>query len=527
MYKILMTYKSQEGLERLRANKDFSLSVATGLSPEVIKKEIADCDALLVRSEIKVTPEIMAAAPKLKFIGRAGTGVDNIDVGEATRRGIVVTNVPSGNTISAAEHTIGLLLALVRNICSGNNSLKNHQWDRKKLIGTELAGKTLGIIGLGKIGREVARRLRSFEMRVLAYDPYLVRDSLGDSEIKIVGLDELLGNSDVITLHTPFNEQTKNLINKDTISRMKDGVILINCARGPLINEPDVLSALESGKIKGVALDVFAQEPPEDFSLIDNEKVIVTPHLAASTAEAQIKIAREMAEMLIDYFTRGIIRNAVNMPALDLATYSEMLPYIQLSEKMGLFVSQVIAGGIGELEMEFSGKVCDYHTSILVSGGLVGLLKTVLDIPINLVNAQAIARERAIKFQETRLGEARDYTNFIRMKVKSADSVMTIAGTVFANQDLRLVEIQGRKIDLQPRGGILYLVNTDKPGILGKIGTLLGQNNINIAGLELGRDKPGGQAITLISVDSRVGNRILQQLTEIEGIELARYLELG
>jgi len=315
MYKILMTYNNVEGLDSLFSNKEFKIDMCNKPSPEEFKRLVKDCDGLLIRSEVKVTAEIIESANKLKFIGRAGTGVDNIDKALATKKGIVIANVPGGNTISAVEHTIGLMLSLARNIPEAYKSLKNKKWTRKNFMGTELFGKTLGLIGLGRIGTEVAKRMRAFGMRIIAYDPFINSDLAKNNEIEIkMNIDEVYRDADYISIHSPLNDSTRGMINSDAIKKMKDGVRIINCARGPIINEKDLCYAVKSGKVKGVALDVFTKEPPEDWTIIDMENVIVTPHIAASTEEAQVRIAQEMSGVIIDFFTKNIIRNAINTP---------------------------------------------------------------------------------------------------------------------------------------------------------------------------------------------------------------------
>ncbi|MDR3243315.1 MAG: phosphoglycerate dehydrogenase [Elusimicrobiota bacterium] len=526
MYKILMTYDSMEGLEELLANKEFKIEVHAKPSVEEFKKLIKDYDALLIRSEVKVTADIIAAAEKLKFIGRAGTGVDNVDKAAATQKGIVVANVPGGNTISAAEHTIGLMLSLARNIPDAHKSLKSKKWDRKDFMGTELLGKTLGLIGLGRIGMEVAKRMLAFGMKIIAYDPFANESFAKGYGIELKSFDEVLKEADYISLHSPLNDDTRGMINAQAISKMKDGVRIVNCARGPIINETDLAQAIKDGKVKGAALDVFAKEPPEDWTIIDCEGSITTPHLAASTEEAQVKIAQEMSEVIIDYFTKGLIRNAVNVPTVDWETYKKMAPYIELAEKLGSFQGQTLEGAIEAIELQYCGNIASFSTNPMTVAYLQGLLSHILHTKVNLVNATVFAKERDIKITEQKLHDAQDYASLIVAKLKTDKREFQISATLFSAANQRIVNINGLSVDVIPSGSMILVANDDKPGLIGKIGEVLGAANINIGGMNLGRQKIGGQALSIIEVDEKISPAVIEKLLKINGVKKAQYVAL-
>ncbi|MDR3256650.1 MAG: phosphoglycerate dehydrogenase [Endomicrobium sp.] len=526
MYKILMTYDSIEGLDTLLSNKDFKIELHNKPTPEEFKTLIKDYDGLLIRSEVKVTADIIAVADKLKFIGRAGTGVDNVDKTAATQKGIVVANVPGGNTISAAEHTIGLMLSLARNIPEAHKSLKNKKWDRKNFVGTELLGKTLGLIGLGRIGNEVAKRMLAFGMKVIAYDPFVNADIARSNGIKLKTIDDVFGQADYISIHSPLNESTKEIINADAIKKMKDGVRIINCARGPIVNEKDLSNALKSGKVKGAALDVFSKEPPEDWTIVETDNVVVTPHLAASTEEAQVKIAQEMSEVIVDFFTKGLIRNAINVPTVDWETYKKMMPYVELASKIGSFQGQITEGGIQEIEVSYCGTLTNFNTSSLTVAYLQGLLSPILDIKINFVNAPVIAKERGIKIKETTIHDAQDYSGLIVAEVKTDKGKISVSGTLFSDKNPRIVNINSLNVDIVPADGKILIINDDKPGVVGNVGVVLGDNNVNIAGMNVGRKTIGGEALTIIEVDSTVSNEIIEKLSKVQGVKKVKYVAL-
>lgn len=530
MHKILMTYKNTEGLEKLLSHSELKVEIHAKPSPEKFIELIRDYDGLLIRSEVKVTKDVIEQAKNLKVVLRAGTGVDNVDIPTATQKGIVVMNVPGGNTISACEHTIALLLALSRNIPQAQSSMKSKLWEKEKFTGTEVQGKTLGLIGLGRIGREVAKRALAFEMKVVAHDPYVTDDYAKSIGVILVSLDELYAQADYISLHTLLNEQTKHLIGSQAISRMKKGVRIINCARGGIIDEKALYEGLKSGYVKAAALDVFEKEPlPGDSPLLELGNVILTPHLGASTEEAQIKIATECSDMLIDFFTKGIVRNAVNIPQIDIDSYHKLKPYLDLTERMGGLQSQIIDGRIKEIEITYSGDVSSLNTMIITLAFLKGLLTPILDIRVNFVNAMHLAKERGIKVKETKATDSENYTSLISSTINSdIPSVRpsTIDGTLFAHRYPRIVNINDLDVDVVPAGCMIVLENMDKPGVIGKVGTILGGAGINIASMQVGRKTVGGEAITIINIDNRPAEDTLNKISKIDGVTKVKFVQL-
>jgi len=526
MYKILMTYDNTEGLDALLKNPEFKVEIHNKPTPEKFKELIGDYDGLMIRSEVKVTPEIVEAGKKLKFIGRAGTGVDNVDIPSATQKGIVVANVPGGNTISAAEHAIGLMLAMARNIPQAYASLKAKEWKRANFVGTELQGKVLGLVGLGRIGREVAHRMLAFGMTVIAYDPFVNAEFTKSLGIEVKSLDEVYQQSDYISIHSPLNDTTRGMINAEALKKMKQGVRIVNCARGGIIDEKALSEAIKSGHVKGAAIDVFPKEPPVDWTIIETEGVIVTPHLAASTEEAQVKIAVELSDVVVDFFTKGVIRNAVNVPTLDWETYKKLEPYIKLSEKIGSFQGQSVEGGISEIKITFAGEISKYSTNPLLVAYLKGLLTPILDIKVNFVNAPVLAKERGIKITESKSEESEDFTSLISATVKTDKDSSSVSGTLFSHKNSRLVRLNKQSVDIVPSGCMLLVTNIDRPGIVGQVGMFLGKNNINIAGMQVSRQAEGGEATTIINIDTCVSTDVIKQITNLSGVNKVKYIEL-
>ncbi|OIO75392.1 MAG: phosphoglycerate dehydrogenase [Elusimicrobia bacterium CG1_02_37_114] len=529
MTKILMTYSSTEGMEKLLNNSEFKIDVHPKPSPEEYLKIVAgsDYDVLLLRSEVKVTSDIIKAGKNLKLIIRAGTGVDNIDSKTATEYGVIVMNVPGGNTISACEHTIAMMLALARNVPQASGLLKTGVWKKEKFLGTELQGKTLGVVGLGRIGREVAKRAQSFEMRIIGYDPFVSEDFAKTINIELKTLDELFAESDFITLHVPKSDSTKYMINSETIKKMKEGVRIINCARGGIIDEIALCEAIKSGYVKGAAIDVFEKEPaPPDHPLFKLDNVIVTPHLGASTEEAQVKIAQEVSDMILDFFTNNIVCNAINMPSIDRETYKKIKPYSDLLEKMGLLQAQLIEGGIKEILLQYNGEISRSNLSVLTLSYLKGLLSPILDIKVNFVNAGLLARERGIKIKEIKNEQAEDFTSLIDAKVITDSEQLNVCGTVFADQFPRIVNLRDLDVDVRPQGCMIILENADTPGIIGTVGTILGKNKINIANMQVGRRQSGGDAITIVNVDTCPSNQVIDEINKIKGVKKAKFVQL-
>jgi len=506
--------------------KNFKTVIKTKLGVDALKQEIADCDACVVRSSTKITKEVIAASQKLKVIGRAGVGLDNVDVAAASKKGVVVINTPGGNTISAAEHTFSLLMALARNIPQADSSLKKGEWERKKFIGVQILEKTIGIVGLGRIGTEVAKRAQVFGMKVIAYDPFLRAEKAAQLGVELVSMDEVLARADFLTLHMPLSVENKYMIGAKELNKMKKGARLINCARGGLVDEAALLGAIESGHIAGAALDVFESEPPKNSSLLALASVVATPHLGASTKEAQIAVAVDVAQSLTDFLMGRGVRNAVNVPAMDPEIYEQVWPYIQLAEKLGSLQAQLLAGQILQVDIRYHGQVADYDTTAMTLAVIKGLLTPILAENVNYVNASVLAKERGIKITESKSSSAAHYANLIQVVVRTDTKKIGVAGTLFTREDTRIVMIDDFNVEVVPEGYILLIGNKDVPGIIGQIGTLLGHNQINIAGMTLGRDKPGGRATTLLKIDSAISEQVMQEIRKAKNILDAKLIKL-
>ncbi|MDN5302577.1 MAG: D-3-phosphoglycerate dehydrogenase / 2-oxoglutarate reductase [Thermoanaerobacteraceae bacterium] len=509
---------AQEGIDIL--NQEYQVDVRTKLSEDELVEIIGSYDALVVRSATKVTAKIMENS-NLKVIGRAGVGVDNIDLEAATKKGILVVNAPEGNTTAASEHTIALLMALARNIPEAVQSLKNKVWDRKRFMGIELNGKTLGVVGLGRIGREVAKKAIGLGMNILAYDPYIIKQQVENIDIKVVDLDTVLKEADFITFHVPLTKSTYHMVGEKQFSMMKDSVMLINCARGGIIDEEALYEALKSGKVAGCALDVFEKEPPLESPLLDLPNLIATPHLGASTQEAQVSVAVDVAKDVIRALKGEMVKNPVNMVHIRPEEYSEIRPFVDLAEKMGSFYTQLRNGRISEVEMIYTGKIERMDVKMITTAGIKGILSNILQTPANLVNAPFLARERGIKIIEKKINQEQDAPGVVTMKVTTDKGVGSVTGTVQANADERIVAVDEYKIDLIPRGNILLTFHRDRPGIVGKVGTLLGKNDINIAYMQLGRKSYRGEALMALGVDENLPDDILSEIRKIDGMENA------
>lgn len=516
---------SPKGVE-LMEKAGLKVDVKTGLSPEELKSIIGEYHGLVIRSATKVTSEIIEAAEKLKVIGRAGSGLDNVDRAAATKKGIVVMNTPGGNTITTAEHAIAMMFALARNIPQATASMKEGKWEKKKFMGVELYNKTLGVLGLGNIGTQVAKRAQALQMNVICYDPFLSDEKAADLGVEKVSLDDLFSRSDFITIHTPLTPETRNLINAKTISKMKDGVRIINCARGGIVNEKDLHDAIVSGKVAGAALDVYEKEPPEDLSLIKLDRVICTPHLGASTTEAQENVAIAVAEQIIDYLLSGVIRNAVNFPSIPSDQLPSLLPYIKLAEIMGSFGAQIYEGGISEVTLEFRGKAQEIDTKPVTIAAIKGLLTPILLETVNFVNAPIIAKERGIEVKETTSEDALDFHNMLVLRIRANGKETKICGTLYGKTEPRIIKVDNFPVEIIPEGTMLFIYNNDKPGVIGNIGSLLGKNNINIARMHFGRETAGGIAISVVNVDSDVEDRIVQELSQLPNIISVKVIKL-
>lgn len=517
---------AQEGLDILKETGKLQIDEKTKLSPDELKKVIKDYDAIIIRSGTKLTKDIIDNADKLKVIGRAGIGVDNIDIEAASLKGIVVMNAPGGNTISTAEHTFSLILALSRNIPQANISLKENKWDRKKFMGTQIYGKTLGIIGMGRIGTEVAKRAIAFGMKVVAYDPYISTEKIKGLKIEVVKFDKLLSKSDYISVHTPKTDETTHMISTEEFKKMKKGVRVINCARGGLVDEKALLNAINEGEVAGAALDVYEEKPPVDNPLIKLDNVVATPHLGASTEEAQVNVAIDIANQVKDALLSGVYKNTINLPSVDKEMLDVMEPYINLTKKIGSLLSQLAEGRIKGIEIRYSGEVSNYPLSPITVGLLKGILSPILEEPLNDVNAQIIAKERGINVVESKQSEVEEFSNLISVSVKTDKEVSEIAGTLFTKQDPRIVKINEFYVDAVPSGYMIITKNKDLPGIVGDIGTILGKCNINIAAMTFGRKKPNGEAISVLNIDTAVSEDVLNQIKSVENIEDAKLIKL-
>jgi D-3-phosphoglycerate dehydrogenase len=506
---------STRGIDLLRRNEQFQVDVNTGLKPEELKKIIGDYQALIVRSETKVTADILSAAESLKVIGRAGTGVDNVDVPVATGKGIVVMNAAAGNSVTTAEHTISLLMSLARKIPQAHGKLKDGKWDKKSFMGVELAGKTLGIIGLGNIGKIVASRAVGLAMKVIAYDPFISREIASKTGIELGTLDEVFQRADFITVHTPLTDDTRGIIGRSAFAKMRDGVRIINCARGGLVDEGALYDAIKAGKAAGAALDVFVQETVSaDHPLLTLDEVIVTPHLGASTSEAQDAVAVTIAEQVANFLLNGSIAGAVNVPAVSAEALESIAPYIKLGEKLGSFQAQFFDQPVSEVRISFSGEAAQLDVRPMTQAVLTGLLKSV-SARVNQVNASLIAEERGLRVTESKELGAQHFTSLIEVTVRNEANESKIAGTLFGRRDIRIVNIGSYRLEAVPEGQMLVLQNDDQPGVVGSVGTFLGDQKINIAQLYLSRNRAGGTAMAVYQVDSALDPATLAELAKV------------
>jgi len=527
MYKVLISDPlAKEGLEILDKAKKIEVVNKPKLPIDELKKVIKDCDALIVRSGTKVTKEIIDAAKKLKVIGRAGVGIDNVDVEAASRRGIIVMNSPGGNTISTAEQTMSLILALSRNIPQANASLKDKKWDRKKFKGVELFGKTLGVIGLGRIGAAVAKRAASFGMKIVAADAYLTQDRAKALGIELLSLKKLLPVSDYITIHVPLTDETRHIISDKEFSAMKKGARIVNCARGGIIDEKALAKALKSGKVAGAALDVFEKEPPVNNELVKMDNVVSTPHLGASTQEAQIKVAVDIANQITNALLGKGLTNTINVPCVDSELCRLLDPYINLGEKIGAMQAQLADAPVEEVRIRYRGDMAEYDLQSVTIAIVKGLLTPVLGETVNHVNACVIAKERGIDVIEAKTAHIEDFANLISVTVKAGKTKCEICGSVFLKSDPRIVKIDRYYVEVVPSGHMIVISNKDVPGIVGSIGTLLGKHKVNIAGMTFGREKRGGNAITVLNVDSELPAKALKEIKKTPAIKDAKLIKL-
>lgn len=516
MYQVLVADAiNAEGLQPLLEYKDAVIIEKKVTDPEV---DLEKVDALLVRSATKVTEDLLQKMPQLKIIARAGVGVDNIDVNAATKRGIIVVNAPDGNTISTAEHTFAMMASLMRKIPQAHQSVKNLEWKRNDFVGNELYGKSLGIVGLGRIGSELAKRAKVFGMNVLVFDPFLTKERAQNLNIESCTLDEVLERADIITVHTPLTPETKGLINDEAIEKTKKGVYFLNCARGGIIDEESLEKYIVNGHIGGAALDVFEAEPPGEHPLLKFDNVIVTPHLGASTKEAQLNVATQVAKEVRTYFEDKPVSNSINLPAMSKDIYEKIRPFHHLSKQIGSILSQCVKEGVHELSITYAGSVTELETSYLTKALLSGFFKNRIDVHVNEVNAVLTAKERGITVGEKISTNSFGYANSITVTVKTDKGQFTARGTYIEHYGPRIVFINGFNIDFLPEGNLLYIQHMDRPGVIGRVGQILGDHSINIATMQVGRKEVGGEAIMVLSFDKPLEDNALALLNSLDDI---------
>lgn len=508
------------GVDLMRAQEGIEVDVRTGLSPDELKEIIGAYDALAIRSATQVTADLLDAAKNLKVVARAGIGLDNVDIPEATKKGVVVMNTPGGNVITTAEHTIAMILSLSRNIPAGTASLKAGRWDKKALQGREICNKVLGLVGYGKIGSIVADRARGLKMKVVVYDPFVTPEQIEKAGFESVSLEALYQRADYISVHVPKIKETVNLINADAFSQMKDGVMVINCARGGIVNEEDLHAAITSGKVAGAALDVFALEPPGDHPLMGLDQVICTPHLGASTREAQVNVAVAAAEQILAYLQTGTILNAVNVPSVTGELLVQLSPYLTLGERMGCLQAQLSSGPITELTVEYTGDFKGLDLSPVTSAILKGLLAPMVKYDVNFINAAMIAKDQGIKVIESAIATSADYLNLISVRVTRAKETTIVEGTLFGKKDPRIVKINNFRLEMVPDGHMALIYNVDRPGSIGEIGTLLGRHDINIGRMHVGQEEGGDRNIIFLTTDTPIPEEVF---AELQNLPLVRY----
>ena len=514
------------GVEVIQRTASITPVVHDKISREKLLEIIGEMDGVVVRSGTNIDREFIEKGQQLKVIGRAGVGVDNVDVDSATEHGVLVMNSPGGSTTTTAEHTIAMLFALARNIPQAYKTLKNRQWEKTKFKGVELAGKTLGVVGLGRIGSEVARKCQAIGMNVIAYDPYINPDAHLSSGLKLVEVQELFDQADFITVHSPLTDTTRNLINKKAIAQMKTGVRILNCARGGIVDEADLYEALKSGKVAGAAFDVFETEPNTQSPLLELENFIATPHLGASTVEAQRKVSEDICSQVADYLLRNTVRGALNFPQLEAGQVERYQHFVDLAGRLAAFIAQICDGRVQTVSIRYSGEVCDMNLNYLTSIIVRSLLAPVLREGINLINAMHVANLRGIKVQETRVPAPENFTNLIIIELKTDVESHRVSGTVFTDKLPRIVNVDGYPLEVVPRGNMIFFTNNDQPGVIGGIGTVLGQCNVNIAGMHLGREHEGGRALALLLVDNPVHNEVIERVRKLENILSAKVVRV-
>jgi D-3-phosphoglycerate dehydrogenase len=523
MPKVLISDKMSPRATEIFKARGIEVDVTTGMSPEELIAAIPAYDGLAIRSATKVTPAVLEAAKSLKVIGRAGIGVDNVDLPAATARGIVVMNTPFGNSITTAEHAVALMFALARQLPEADRSTQAGKWEKSRFMGVELTGKTLGIIGCGNIGAIVAERGIGLKMKVIAFDPFLAPERARELGVAKVELDELLRRADFITLHTPLTDATRHMIDAATIAKMKPGVRIINCARGGLVVEADLKAAIKSGHVAGAALDVFEDEPAKQNALFGAENFVATPHLGASTEEAQENVAVQVAEQIADFLLEGAVVNAINMPSMSADEAAKLAPYMKLAHLLGSFAGQLTESGLLKVAIEYQGEAANLNNTPMTATLLEGLLSPVLET-VNMVNAPVIARERDVEVTEIKHAKAVDYQTRIKLTVTTEKRVRSVCGTLFGGDKPRIIDIEGIELEAELSPHMLFTRNDDLPGLIGALGSILGEAGLNIATFNLGRDKPGGIAIALIAADDEIDEEVLKKVTALPHITQAKVL---
>ncbi|MEN7535749.1 phosphoglycerate dehydrogenase [Aurantiacibacter flavus] len=521
--KVLISDKMDPNAAKIFEERGCDVDVITGKTPEELKAMIGQYDGLAIRSSTKVTPEILAAATNLKVIGRAGIGVDNVDIPAASAQGVVVMNTPFGNSITTAEHAVALMFAVARQIPAANERTQKGEWPKNDFMGVELTGKTLGLIGAGNIGSIVASRALGLKMKVVAYDPFLTPERAIEMGVEKADLGTLLEKADFITLHTPLTDETRNILSRERLEQCKKGVRIVNCARGGLVDEAALKDLLDSGHIAGAALDVFAKEPAKEHPLFGTPNFICTPHLGASTTEAQVNVALQVAEQMADYLVNGGVTNALNMPSLSAEEAPKLRPYMALAEKLGSLVSQLAHGNLTEISIERSGAAADLNGKPIEGAVLAGFMRHYSDT-VNMVNAPYLAKERGLQVRSVRYEGEGVYSTLLRVTVATSAGPRSVAGTLFADKGARLVEIFGIGIEADLEGHMLYVVNEDAPGFIGRVGSLMGEHGINIGTFHLGRRETGGEAVVLLSVDAPIPAEVIAAAEKLQGVKLVKAL---
>ena len=506
--------------------EDWDIDAQSGRTPDQLSNDLADADGLIVRSATKVTAALIAAAPRLRVIARAGTGVDNVDIAAASARGIVVMNAPGANSISVAELALGLILSLARHMPAADAAMKQGKWEKKRFLGEEIRNKTLGLAGLGRIGQEVARRASAFGMRIIAHDPFISEQVAADLGIELVTLDDLFSRADYLSLHMPSNEKTRHIVNADRLARARKGIKIVNTARGDLIDEAALADAIESGQVGGAALDVFHKEPPPDPRLQNLPQVVATPHIAASTKEGQELVGVETAAALRDFLRDGIIRNAVNFPSISAEEFGRLRPYVELGERLGTFLSQMNDDRAHTLSVRYYGGLAEGKNDVIVNAVLVGVFTPILSSGVTLVNARSVAADRGIEVVESRSSRTRNYTNLLSVKLHTSEGEHWVEGAVFERTSPRLVQVAGISVEAPLDGTMIVIRNTDQPGVIGEIGTLLGRHGVNIANFALGRDGANAIGVVIVDETSPIPESVLEDLRKVTAIRDARIVRV-